>query len=152
MSAHASVSESTISQANKVKADETLKVFAALIDGQYAASPADLRVVTAEGANTLWMTQIHNSAASNQTIAQFLRESGITYTTRGDIEVASANGDFGAFIGLARGIEGAGVAPHWMNATLVTDPYSGASSGTVALSLTTLWNFDLPRADNFANE
>ena len=150
LSAHASVSESTISQTNKVKADETLKVFAALIDGQYAASPADLRVVTAEGANTLWMTQIHNSAASNQTISQFLRESGITWTTRGDIEVASANGDFGAFIGLARGIEGAGVAPHWMNATLVTDPYSGAASGTVAISFTTLWNFDLPRANNFA--
>ena len=143
------VTESTLTQTNKVKADETLKVLAALIDGQYAATPADLRIVTSEGSNTLWMTQIHNAAASNQTIAQFLRDSGITWSTRGDIETDTANGDFGAFIGLARGLDGAGVAPHWSNAQLITDPYTGAAKGEVALTLTTLWAFDLPRPDNF---
>ena len=149
LSTRSGVDETTITQANKIKADETLKAFADLIDGQYAASPADLRVVTAEGSNILWMTTIHNSAASNQTIAQFLRESGLGWTTRGDIETATLNGDFAAFVGLARGIEGAGVAPHWMNGTLITDPYTGAAKGEVAVTLTTLWAFDLPRPDNF---
>ena len=143
------ITEKTLTQTNKVKADETLKVFAELIDGQYAASPADLRIVVSEGINQLWMTTIHNSAASNQTVAQFLRESGLSWTVRGDIETNTANGDFGAFVGLGRGLAGAGVAPHWMNGTLISDPYSSSDTGEVHLSLTTLWNFGLARAANF---
>ena len=143
------ITEKTLSQTNKVKADETLKVLVELIDGQYATSPADLRIVVSEGINQLWMTTIHTSATSTQTIAQFLRESGIAWTVRGDIETNTANNDFGAFIGLARGLAGAGVAPHWSNGTLISDPYSDADSGEVNLSLTTLWNFGLARAANF---
>ena len=59
------------------------------------------------------------------------------------------NNAFGAFAGLPRGIEGAGVAPVWMSAQLTTDPYSNAAKGNVALTLSYLWNFALPRTDNF---
>ena len=88
----ASITELTLTQANKIKADEVLKLLAALIDGQYAGSAADLRIVATEGSNTLWLGTIHNAAASNQTIAAFLRENGVSWTTRGDIETATANG------------------------------------------------------------
>ena len=50
----AGISEFTITQTNKVKADETLKAFLAFVDGQYAASLGDLRLVASVGANVLW--------------------------------------------------------------------------------------------------
>ena len=96
------------------------------MDGVYAAMLSDVRIVTAQGANTLWYSTIHNSAASNQTIAQFLMDSGLAWSTRGNIESDTANGDFGAFMGLARGIEGAGIAAVWETGQLITDPYTSA--------------------------
>ena len=145
----AGIAEATITQDNKIKADETLKAFLAYVDGVYAAMLADVRIVTAQGANTLWYSTIHNSAASNQTIAQFLMDSGLAWSTRGNIESNTANGDFGAFMGLARGIDGAGIAAVWETGQLITDPYSAANKGEVLLTLNYLWQFALPRAANF---
>ena len=39
--------------------------------------------------------------------------SGVSWTARGGIDANTANGDFGAYIGLSRGIEGAGIAAVW---------------------------------------
>ena len=58
-------------------------------------------------------------------------------------------GDYGAFIGLQRGIMNAGVAPVWSSAQLITDVYSGAKSGEVQLSLNFLWGLAFPRVANF---
>ena len=110
---HASVSEVTLTQANKIKADKTLEAFLGFVDGVYATSMADLMIVAAQGANTLWYSTIHNSAADNETIARFLMAAGLSWTVRGHIESATTNGKFGAFVGLARGMTGAGVAPVW---------------------------------------
>ena len=44
----------TITQTNKVKGDELLKLFLAYVDGKYAQSMADLRIVTSVGSNVLW--------------------------------------------------------------------------------------------------
>ena len=145
----AGISEFTITQTNKVKADETLKVFLAHVDGQYAASLGDLRLVASVGSNVLWYGGIHNSAADNQTIAQFLMASGMSWTTRGGIDTATANGDFGGYVGLGRGIEGAGIAAVWSQAQLIRDPYTGATKGEVQLTLNYLWQLAFPRTDNF---
>ena len=145
----AGISEVTLTQANKVKADELLKLLAGLVDGKYASSMNDVRVVATVGSNQLWLGTVQNSAASNDTLAKFLRENGVSWTTRGEIETATANGDFGAFIGLNRGIRNAAVAPVWSGAQLVRDPYSGAAKGEVALTLNYLWNFAIPRVANF---
>ena len=83
-------------------------MFLTQLDGIYAASLADLRIVASKGANTMWYSTIHAAAVDNQTIAQFLMASGMAWTMRGAIEDNTANGDFGAFMGLARGIEGRG--------------------------------------------
>ena len=145
----AAIMEKTITQANKIKGPETLAEFAGLLDGQYAASPADLRVVAAEGANVLWMSTVPNSGADSMTLAQFLRANGVNWTVRGDIETATANGDFGAFIGLGRGIEGAAISAIWDAGSLVSDPYSDAESGTVHLVLNYLHQFSILRPANF---
>ena len=145
----AAIAEATITQANKIKADEVLKYFLAYVDGKYAASLSDIRLVTSVGANTLWYGGIHNSAADNQTVAQFLMAAGLSWTARGGIDANTANNDFGAYFGLARGIEGAGVAAIWEQGQLIRDPYSGAASGEVALTLNYLWQLAFPRTDNF---
>ena len=145
----AAIVEATITQANKVKADETLKVFVTQIDGKYAASLADLMIVTSVGTNALWHSTIHNSAVDNETMAQFMMRSGLAWSAKGQIDTATSNGDFGAYLGLARGIDGAGIAAVWESGQLVRDPYSGADNGEVALTLNYLWNLAFPRVHNF---
>ena len=145
----AGITETTITQANKIKGDELLKVLLAYVDGQYAASMADVRIAASVGSNVLWGGTVHAAAVDNQTVAAFLRENGVNWTTRGGIDTNTANGDFGAYIGLARGNEGAGVAAVWMAAELIADPYSGAKSGEVQLTLNYLWQLAFPRTANF---
>ena len=142
------VTELTLEQSEKVKYADILAMLAALIDGKYAASMADIRMVASVGSNTLWLSTIANTNR-NETIAQVLRSNGVTWMTRGEIDTATLNGDFGAFIGLQRGIMNAGVAPVWSSAQLITDIYSGAKSGEVQLSLNYLWGLAFPRAANF---
>ena len=144
------ITEKTLTQANKVKGDKTLETFTDFVDGKHAAGLGDLNVVATVGAYRLWASTIHNSATDNQTIAQFLMAAGLSYGVRGDVETATSNGKFGAFIGLTRGIAGAGVAAVWNSGMLIRDPYSNAAKGEVALTLSYFWNFGLPRTSNFA--
>lgn len=151
----ANVTEKTLTQAAKIKAGDTLAAFVSLIDGKHAASMGDLNIVATVGAATLWEGQILSVSASEtasvfKTLAAFLRQAGLTWGVRGDLETATSNGKFGAFIGRNRGIRGAGVAPIWSSAQLIRDPYSKAASGEVALTLSYLWSFGLPRPSNFA--
>ncbi len=119
----AGITEKTITQAHKVKGDELLKAFLAYIDGQYASSMEDVRIVASVGSNTLWGGTIHAATVDNQTVAAFLRANGVTWTVRDGIDNNTANGDFGAYIGLARGMEGAAVAPIWPYAQIVRDSF-----------------------------
>ena len=147
----ANVLETTLTQAAKVKGVDTLTAFAALIDGKHATSGADLRTVLSVGASRLWMSTLANSGgAVDTTIEEFLRRAGIATTSRGGIDTATTAGAFGAFVGRARGIEGAGVAAVWSDSMLLIDPYSSARSGEILLSLNTFWAFGLPRPSNFA--
>ena len=146
----AGLTEQEITQANKIKGPETLTAFTGLVDGIHAMGLGDLRVVASVGAWRLWESTIINSAADNMTLAAFLRTAGLSWSARGEIETDTADGDFGAFVGRARGIEGAGVAAIWEAGELIRDPYSGAAKGEVALTLSYLWDFALPRASNFA--
>ena len=145
----ASITEFELTQANKVKADKTLEEFVGFVDGRYASSLADVRIVAAEGANKLWYSTIHNSAADNETIAQFLMASGLSWGVRGGIETNTADGDIGAFVGLSRGLEGAARACVWEAGQLIRDMYTSATKGEVQLTLNYLWNFKVVRSANF---
>ena len=118
----AGISESTLTQANKLKGDEILKVLASFIDGKHATSPGDIKIVLSVGSNVLWLTQVQAAAVQNQTVAQFLRDSGISWQTRGSIDTNTSNGDFGAYVGLGMGQAGAAVAGVWENSALIRDP------------------------------
>ena len=147
----ANVVEKTITQTNKVKGPETLTAFAELIDGLHAASIGDLRVMSSQAANVLWLTTVINSAADSQTLAQFLRASGLSWMVKNGIEAtATGNNKFGAFLGRGRGIQGAAVAAVWSAGELIRDPYTEADSGEVRLVLNYLWDFKVVRASNFA--
>ena len=74
----------------------------------------------------------------------------MSWTTRGELAATTAADDFAAFVGLGRGLDGAGVAAIFEAGELIRDPYSGAAKGEVALTLCYLWDFGLPRAENFA--
>ena len=146
----ASITEVAISQANKALGPGTLGAFTGLVDGVSASTLGDLNVVAAVGAWRLWENTVINAAAENMTTAAFLRMAGLSWTARGEIETATDDGDFAAFIGRRMGIDGAGVAAIWSAGELIRDPYSGAGKGEVALTLCYLWDFGLPRPANFA--
>ena len=142
--------EVTITQANKVLAAGTLAAFAGMVDGRYANAMGDLRAVLSVGANTLWGSTVPNAANGNQrTLAAILRENGLAWTTRDGIEAATANGDFGGYIGLAQGIEGAAVASVWNQGRLVRDEFTGKAKGEIELSLDYQWDFAVVRGENF---
>ena len=140
----AAITETEIKQADKVKGPEVLSAFTNQIDGIHANGLGDLKIVTSVGAWRLWENTIINltTATNNQTLAAFLRTAGLNWMSRGEIDTNTANGDFGAFIGRGRGLEGAGVSAIWEAGELIRDPYSGAAKGEIALTLCYLW--DLP--------
>lgn len=146
----ANITEATLSQANKVKGVDTVKAFADMVDGIYAGGFGDMSIVSAIGAWRLWeSTVLPTPVTTGQTIASYMRAAGLSWTARGSIETATSNGDFGAFVGLQRGIANAAVAPVWEGAQLIRDPYSGATKGEVSLSLHYLWGFKIPRTANW---
>ena len=150
LSTASGLSEVTITQANKILGPGTLAAFTGLVDGIHANGLGDLRTVTSVGAWRLWQDSIINASADNQTLASFLREAGLSWMARGSIDDATADGDFAAFIGRAKGIEGAAVAAVWEAGELIRDPYSSAAGGEIALTLCYLWDFAVVRASNFA--
>ena len=58
--------------------------------------------------------------------------------------------DFGAFVGRARGIEGAGVCAIWDAGQMIVDEVTRAKEGEVVLTMNYLHNIGYPRLDNFA--
>ena len=144
----ADVDEETLSQSNKLLWPATVKVFMDMLDGLHASTPADLNIIASVGAARLW----HSTSANtnrNESVAQIMNGNGLNFMSRANIDENTANGDFGAFIGRRRGIDGAGVAAITEAGELIRDPYSGAAKGEVALTLLYLWDFGLPRASNF---
>ena len=142
------VDEETLSQSNKLLWPATVSAFMDMMDGIHASTPADLNIIASVGAARLW----HSTSANtnrNESVAQIMNGNGLMFRSRANIDTNTANGDFGAFIGRKRGIDGAGVAGVWEAGELIRDPYSGAAKGEVALTLCYLWDFALPRPANF---
>ena len=142
------VGEETLTQMNKLLWPATVSAFMDMLDGLHASTPADLSIIASVGAARLW----HSTSANtnrNESVAQIMKANGLMFRSRANIDENTANGDFGAFIGRKRGIDGAGVAGVWEAGELIRDPYSGAAKGEVALTLCYLWDFGLPRPGNF---
>ena len=150
LNAETGLTERTLTQANKVKAAESLATFALSVDGKHASSMSDLRVVASVGANTLWLSTIASAAADTKTLAQFFMENGLMWMTRGDLKATTAAGDFGAYVAGGRGVEGSAVAALWAAGQLIRDPYSKSDTGEVVLQMNTFWGFSIVRASHFS--
>ena len=107
------LTEMTLTQAAKVMASEVLGAFGGLIDGVHSTDVMDLRVVSAVPTYQLWLETIAASTVENQTIAQFLTASRLAWSARGGLADDTVAGSWAAFVGRARGIEGAGVVALW---------------------------------------
>ena len=147
------VVEKTLTQANKQKPAETLSSFNSLIDGVHASGLDDLRVVASEGSHVLWtgkvLTVASETASVFKTMANFLNDNMVMWKVR-QLETATTNNKFGAFISRQRGLVGAAAAPVWSAGELVRDVYTKSKSGECLLTLSYYWNFGLPRPSNFA--
>ena len=141
--------EVDITQANKGSVTDIARVFAGMVDGVHAGSEEDLGVVMSTATNTLWRSTIANSEGTNETVARFLRNNGVTYGIRDGIGSATTANAFAGYVGRMRGINGAAVAAFWENGQLIVDPYTDAKKGMVNLTMTTLWNFKLIRGSHF---
>ena len=144
----ADVNEEELSQANKVKWPETVSAFHNMVDGLHAMTAADLKIVASVGAYRLWNSTTANTNR-NESVGQILRGNGLNFTSREGISKVTTANAFGAFVGLARGIEGAACMAMWEQGELVRDPYSASAKGEVGLTINTLWDFVLPRPSNF---
>ena len=145
------LTEKTIKQADKAKGSNVLQAFAELVDGKHATGPGQLRGVLSVPASTLWAHSLANTGASvDTTVAEFLRRWGLSWMAREGLAANTDADSFGGYVGLGRGIDGAGVAAVWESGELIRDPYTSAAKGEIALTLTYLWAFGLPRASNFA--
>ena len=146
----ANVVETTATQAQKVTMAGALGLFGDLIDGKHASSPADLGIVLSVGAHRLWFkTPANTGGATSQNMLAVMRDNGLDFMSREGIDTGTANGDFGGFVGRARGRAGAAVAAVWESGEMIRDNVTMAKSGQVALTLNALWNFAVPRPTNF---
>ena len=111
LTAATGVTEKTLSQANKIKPSNTLQAFDSLVDGVHASGVDDLRIVASEGSHQLWtgeiLTVASETASIFKTLGQFLNDNGVHWRVR-QLEAATTNGKFGAFISRQRGIDRGG--------------------------------------------
>ena len=149
LTAAASVVQTDLTQANKLKFPETMDAFNSFVDGIHASSNEELKIVAAVGAHRLWCRTIFLSAADGTNMKTALGRNGVSWMVRGDIETNTDNNDWGAFIGRGRGLQGAGVAAIWDEGLLIRDPYTEASKAEVALNLSYFWDLGWVRPSNF---
>ena len=148
----AGISESTLTQANKVKGDEVLKMLAAFIDGKHATAPGDIRIVASVGSNVL-MAHPGSRGCGRESDSRAIPygNSGISWQTRGSIDSSTRLTEIiGAYMGLSQGIGGSAVAAVWEQANDDSGTRSaGAGKGEIGITLNTLWDFKIPRTSNF---
>ena len=144
------VVENTVTQTAKLTMAGALGAFGDFIDGKHSASPEDLGIVLSVGSLQLWFkTPANTGAATSDNMLSVMRSNGLSFMSREGISTVTTANAFGAFVGRSRGQAGAGIAAVWESGELLRDPYTSAKSGQVALTLSALWNFVLPRPSNF---
>ena len=124
----ASITETTLTQTNKLKADEVLKKLAALIDGKSAISPADLRIVTSVGTNVLWMTTTLRGSDSAQSAASYMALNGAGFGTSSKMPAKVGHIQQGILCRKGQPGQRLAVAPTW-GSVEVDDIYTDAKKG-----------------------
>ena len=125
-----------------------IELYADQVDGRYAQSTSDVKVLTGSKLYTKAHTLFETTA---------VRESAYSYISRigGGFQVSAHVPDAATAKTqnalVVRNMTRAAVAPIWQGVTLIRDPYTGAEKGEIKLSATMLYSFDVLRDQNFAN-
>ena len=128
--------------------NDFIELYADQVDGRYAQSTTDVKVLTGSKLYTKAHTLFETTA---------VRESAYSYISRigGGFQVSAhvptTGSDKKQNALVVRNMTRAAVAPIWQGLTLIRDPYTGAEKGEIKLSATMLYSFEILRAKNFAN-
>lgn len=127
-----------------------LEVMAARIDGYYARVPEDIAMLTSVGLNINTLSKFTN-ATQTELKGDTLRRVGYRMQVHEklDANAVIADNDVIALGSRARHLNGVGVAAMWPTVNLITDPYTGASKGEIALTAIGLWDFKVLRTNSF---
>ena len=134
-------------QTAQVTYDSALTLYADRIDGYYANSVMDVRLLV--GLETARNFEaLLRGAQDGRTVGQWARENTGGLRASGHLPV-KANKRQSAIA--CRGMDpGGAVLGIWSAATLIRDPYSDAGRGEVSLTLTGLAGLATPRLDSYA--
>lgn len=119
----------------------------ALVDGKYASREGEVRLLVPPAAyshSMSLMTTTGDAAAAGQSLAA--RAGG--YSTSAHVPAPSSN--IATVLARLGAMTSDYAWPVWSGMSVVDDPYSGAASGTHAVTVTVLWNFKVLRSDGFA--
>ena len=125
------------------------------IDGKYAMQSSDLKYIANAALFAHFKTlglEIGQTAGdkTNVPLSTFFEAEKVMGMAAGHIgEISGAAGESYIIISRARGLMGAACHAVWDSVEIVRDPYTGASSGQVALTLCMLHNFKVLRDDNY---
>lgn len=121
--------------------------FTGTVDGKHAQSLRDLRVVVGATTWTYAESLIRSGAndrGPTETAADYVRSRVGSYTVSSFIPAAASN--IQTNIVHRASVPGLNAAwPVWRGASIIADPYSGAASGEVALTIHVLFSFKVLR-------
>ena len=122
---------------------------AATVDGLYATSPKDVKVVAATLAYNTWMNE--PETALRQLVLSVLRQQGydIISSLYVDDGATLASNDVYAFASQANGLPNAFTVAVWPTMSMVIDHYTKAKEGQVILTLNGMWDQAMIRQANF---
>ena len=136
--------------ADSVTMSSLLAALAGKVDGYYARVPSDIAMLISVGLNINLLSTFTNA---QQTELKGDTISRVGYRRQVheklDSNAAIADDEVIALGSRARHLTGVGVAAMWPTVSLITDPYSGASRGQIALTAIGLWDFKVLRANSF---
>ena len=117
------------------------------VDGKYARSPVDVRMIVGQG-TFAHASGVYKASETDETGAERLaaRSGGLMVSSHVPA-VASNKQNALIRLGMERG---AAVQPTWEGVTIVVDPYSKASEGEVILHASILSNFQITRASQWS--
>lgn len=137
-------------QSAATTAEKFLDLILKNLDGKYASDPADVSIIgppqLAEYLedNKLTITATYES----EILRRRLKDLGVTCGLTGHVDAITGN-QYPAYFVRRRGVAGRPAAVHsvWDAGMIIRDPYTGASKGEIAVTLTALHRFDVIDAD-----
>ena len=130
---------------------DAVRAVASQVDGFYASTPAQVRMLVPPGLYEHLAVSLH-ATASVTAASRYIQEisGGLRVSAHmPSIPTSGASQNVGRALFAKTGARGS-VMPVWEGLQLIRDPYSAAASGKVALTAIALWNFQVVRTAAYA--